>query len=65
MAKLKTRSELRFILNGRDVALSDVAPDQTLLDWLRLSRSLKGSKRASSLIGRLRCGVSGRRGYDA
>ncbi|MBR2689695.1 MAG: xanthine dehydrogenase small subunit [Aquamicrobium sp.] len=44
MAKLKTRSELRFILNGRDVALSDVAPDQTLLDWLRLSRSLKGSK---------------------
>ncbi|HEV2506001.1 MAG TPA: xanthine dehydrogenase small subunit [Mesorhizobium sp.] len=44
MAKLKTRSELRFILNGRDVALGDVAPDQTLLDWLRLSRSLKGSK---------------------
>jgi len=44
MAKLKTRAELRFILNGRDVALTDVAPDQTLLDWLRLSRSLKGSK---------------------
>ena len=38
------RSELRFILNGRDVVLADVAPDQTLLDWLRLSRSLKGTK---------------------
>ncbi|MGZ9723515.1 xanthine dehydrogenase small subunit [Rhizobium miluonense] len=38
------RSELRFILNGEDVALNDVAPDQTLLDWLRLSRSLKGTK---------------------
>jgi len=38
------RSELRFILNGRDVALTDVAPDQTLLDWLRISRSLKGTK---------------------
>lgn len=44
MAKLKIRTELRFILNGRDVALTDVAHDQTLLDWLRLSRSLKGSK---------------------
>jgi xanthine dehydrogenase small subunit len=38
------RFELRFILNGRDVVLADVAPDQTLLDWLRLSRSLKGTK---------------------
>jgi xanthine dehydrogenase small subunit len=38
------RSELRFILNGQDVALCDVAPDQTLLDWLRLSRSLRGTK---------------------
>lgn len=44
MAKLKIRNELRFILNGRDVTLTDIAPDQTLLDWLRLSRSLKGSK---------------------
>ena len=38
------RSELHFILNGEDVALRDVAPDQTLLDWLRLSRLLKGTK---------------------
>jgi xanthine dehydrogenase small subunit len=32
MAAVSIRSQLRFILNGRDVALSDVAPDQTLLD---------------------------------
>jgi xanthine dehydrogenase small subunit len=38
------RSELRFILNGQDVALRDVAPDHTLLDWLRLSRLLTGTK---------------------
>ena len=44
MAAVSIRSQLRFILNGRDVALSDVAPDQTLLDWLRLSRFLKGTK---------------------
>ncbi|WP_368518231.1 xanthine dehydrogenase small subunit [Rhizobium sp.] len=44
MTSTKIRSELRFILNGRDIILTDVAPDQTLLDWLRLSRSLKGTK---------------------
>ena len=44
MTAAKIRSELRFILNGEDVALRDIAPDQTLLDWLRLSRSLKGTK---------------------
>ncbi len=44
MARLKVRSELRFILNGEDVALADVAPDETLLDYLRLSRSLRGTK---------------------
>lgn len=38
------RSTLRFILNGEDVSLSDVAPDETLLDFLRLRRSLKGTK---------------------
>ncbi len=40
----KMRSELRFILNGEDVVLRDAAPDATLLDWLRLDRSLKGTK---------------------
>ena len=44
MTAATIRSKLRFILNGRDVALGDVPPDQTLLDWLRLSRSLKGTK---------------------
>ncbi|PBC09749.1 xanthine dehydrogenase small subunit [Mesorhizobium sp. WSM3859] len=39
-----TRNEIRFILNGADVALNDVAPDATLLDWLRLNRSLRGTK---------------------
>ncbi|MBU2108254.1 MAG: xanthine dehydrogenase small subunit [Alphaproteobacteria bacterium] len=44
MAKPKTRNELRFILNGEDVALSSAAPDETLLDYLRLRRSLRGTK---------------------
>jgi xanthine dehydrogenase small subunit len=38
------RNQIRFILNGEDVSLSDVAPDETLLDWLRLRRSLRGTK---------------------
>jgi xanthine dehydrogenase small subunit len=44
MAKVKIRNTLRFILNGEDVSLADVAPDETLLDYLRLRRSLRGSK---------------------
>ncbi|WP_353644662.1 xanthine dehydrogenase small subunit [Mesorhizobium sp. WSM2239] len=44
MAAVKTRNEIRFLLNGEDVALSAVAPDETLLDYLRLRRSLRGSK---------------------
>ena len=44
MAKVKIRNEIRFILNGEDVALSAVAPDETLLDYLRLRRSLRGTK---------------------
>ncbi|MGB3389655.1 MAG: xanthine dehydrogenase small subunit [Pseudaminobacter sp.] len=38
------RNEIRFILNNEDVVLADVAPDETLLDYLRLRRSLRGSK---------------------
>ncbi|MEP9399575.1 xanthine dehydrogenase small subunit [Mesorhizobium sp. KR2-14] len=38
------RNEIRFLLNGREVTVRDVAPDATLLDWLRLDRSLRGSK---------------------
>jgi len=40
----EARHEIRFLLNGEDVALRDVKPDATLLDWLRLHRSLKGTK---------------------
>ncbi|WIY51909.1 xanthine dehydrogenase small subunit [Devosia sp. YIM 151766] len=35
---------IRFLLNGEEVALKDVAPDLTLLDWLRLERRLRGTK---------------------
>ena len=38
------RSHIRFLLNGEDVVLSDPRPDETLLDYLRLRRALKGSK---------------------
>lgn len=65
MARLKTRNEIRFILNGEDVALKTVAPDATLLDWLRLNRSLRGTKEGCAegdcgactvLVGRLSAG---------
>ena len=35
---------IRFILNDEEVTLTDVRPDATLLDWLRLERRLRGSK---------------------
>jgi len=38
------RREIRFVLNGEAVALADVRPDETLLDWLRLRRNLRGTK---------------------
>src|SRR5690348_13408267 len=44
MTEPATRSEIRFILNDEDVALAHVRPDETLLDFLRLSRSLRGTK---------------------
>ena len=65
MAKANPRTEIRFILNGEDVALSHVAPDETLLDWLRLTRSLRGTKEGCAegdcgactvLVGRLSAG---------
>ena len=46
----KIRNAIRFILNGEDVAVSGVAPDETLLDWLRLERA------AARHQGRLRRG---------
>ncbi|MET2829394.1 xanthine dehydrogenase small subunit [Mesorhizobium shangrilense] len=65
MATVTTRNEIRFILNGQDVALTAVAPDETLLDWLRLNRTLRGTKEGCGegdcgactvLVGRLSAG---------
>jgi xanthine dehydrogenase small subunit len=38
------KDSIRFILNGEDIALSDVQPTETLLDFLRLRRRLTGTK---------------------
>ena len=35
---------IRFLLNGEEIALSDVRPTETLLDFLRLKRRLTGTK---------------------
>ena len=35
-ARPTVRNEIRFILNGEEMILSAVAPDETLLDFLRL-----------------------------
>src|SRR5688572_10025467 len=65
MAAIKIRNEISFLLNGETVALNDVAPDETLLDYLRLRRSLRGSKEGCAegdcgactvLVGRLSSG---------
>ena len=37
-------SQIAFLLNGDPVCLTDVTPTTTLLDWLRESRGLKGTK---------------------
>jgi len=39
-----TTNTLRFILNDEDIALSELPATQTLLDFLRLEKRLKGSK---------------------
>ncbi|MDI6028144.1 xanthine dehydrogenase small subunit [Corticibacterium sp. UT-5YL-CI-8] len=41
---VETRSHIRFLLNGDEITLSDAKPDETLLDFLRLRRALRGSK---------------------
>jgi xanthine dehydrogenase, small subunit len=41
---VEVANAIRFLLNGEEVTLTDVAPDTTLLDWLRLERRLRGSK---------------------
>ena len=39
-----TANAIRFILNDQEVVLTQVRPEQTLLDFLRLERGLRGSK---------------------
>src|SRR5690606_1447288 len=59
---MSIRNEIRFLLNGHKIALRDVRPDQTLLEYLRLDRRLTGTKEGCAegdcgactvLIGRL------------
>ena len=44
MTKPPIRKEIRFLLNGESVALDDVRPGDMLLDFLRIRRSLTGTK---------------------
>jgi xanthine dehydrogenase small subunit len=41
---MPARPHLRFLLNGEEIVLADVRPDETLLDYLRLRRRLVGTK---------------------
>jgi xanthine dehydrogenase small subunit len=42
------RHTLRFLLNDETVELSDVPATETLLDFLRLDKRMRGSKEGSA-----------------
>jgi len=63
---MTARSEIRFVLNDRDIALSQVSANDMLLDFLRIDRRLMGTKEGCAegdcgactvLVGRLENGI--------
>ncbi len=63
---MTTRSQIRFVLNDRDIALASVGASDTLLDFLRIDQRLTGTKEGCAegdcgactvLVGRLQDGV--------
>ena len=68
---MKKHKQISFLLNDEQINLSDIAPDFTLLDFLRLKKGLTGTKEGCNegdcgactiLIGRL---VEGRLIYES